>query len=452
MRRFFAENAWVESVVDFGHAKQIFEDADVFPSIIVARKPVNLPAPATARVCSIPREQLRIGDLSAQITTEGFDVERGRLGSDPWSLEPKAVNELLAKIRSSGTTIANLSRVKPYYGIKTGLNEAFLIDTATKESLLAENPKSAELIKPYLRGQDIKRWSPEWAGLWMIFTRRGIDIESYPAIKQHLEAFHIRLEPKPKDWKGGDWPGRKPGSYQWFETQDPVDYWHLLEAPKLIYQDITWRASFCLDTMGTYMNNTVYFLQSSDLWILSVLNSPIGWWYAWRKAQHGKDEALRYFNTFVEEFPIPLPSSEQRESCEQASSRLIELSKGQQDAASSLLDWLKIEHEIPEPSNRLRNPFDLDSDDFIAEIRKVRGRKKPLSLAALRSLRDEHRKTIVPAQALATEARGLEQRISDLVNEAYGLTPDDVRLMWETAPPRMPIKSPLLGDRSKETS
>ncbi len=442
LRRFFAENAWIESVVDFGHAKQIFEDADVFPSIIVARKPTSGPAPATTRVCAIPRELLRINDLSAQIDAEGFDVERSRLTAEAWSLEPKAVVELLEKIQRSGTPIAEFAGAKPFYGVKTGLNEAFLIDTATKNALIANDPRSSEIIKPYLRGQDIKRWSPEWAGLWMIFTRRGIDLDAYPAIERHLSTFRERLEPKPKEWKGGEWKGRKPGAYQWFETQDPVEYWRLFESPKLIYQDITWRASFCLDTRGTFSNNTVYFLPTSDLWVLAVLNSPIGWWFAWRRAQHGKDEALRYFNTFVEYFPIPQPTDGQRESCEVAVVRLVEFSRGQQDTVRSIVDWLKVEHEIAEPSTKIQSPIDLDSDALIAEVRKLRGKKKPLSLAGLRNLREEHERTIVPAQALAREARGLEQQVSDLVNAAYGLTREEVRLMWTTAPPRMPVSEP----------
>src|SRR5690606_27919929 len=74
LRRFFADEAWIESVVDFGHAKQIFEDADVFPSIIVARKPTKAPKPKTARLCVIPREQLRIADLSRQIDTDGCEL------------------------------------------------------------------------------------------------------------------------------------------------------------------------------------------------------------------------------------------------------------------------------------------------------------------------------------------------------------------------------------------
>lgn len=442
LRRFFAEETWVESVVDFGHAKQIFPDADVFPSIIVARKPTEDPPPTETRVCVIPREQLRIDDLSVQIAQEGMKIQRSRFSREAWSLEPRGVHDLLAKIANVGESISDFCGAKPFYGIKTGLNEAFLVDTPVKEALIAEDARSAELLKPYLRGQDIKRWHPEWAGLWMIFSRRNIDIDSYPAVKRHLQQFREQLEPKPKGWQGEGWKGRKPGAYRWFETQDPVEYWRLFEEPKIIYQDITWRASFCLDTCGTLSNNTVYFLSTSDLWVLAVLNSPAGWWFAWRKAQHGKDEALRYFNSFVEGFPIPQPTDGQRESNDSSVERLIEIAKSQQETRGMFLDWLKVEHEIEKPSTKLLSPVSLDSDAFVAEVRRIRGRRQPLSVAALRSLREEHARTIIPAQGLAEEARGLERRISDLVNEAYGLTPEEVRLMWETAPPRMPIDGP----------
>ena len=78
----------------------------------------------------------------------------------------------------------------------------------------------------------------------------------------------------------------------------------------------------------------------------------------------------------------------------------------------------------------------------MAEVKKLRGKKNPLSVAALRSLRDEHTRTIEPARIQAAEALNLERQISDLVNAAYGLTPDEVALMWKTAPPRMPISKP----------
>jgi hypothetical protein len=105
--------------------------------------------------------------------------------------------------------------------------------------------------------------------------------------------------------------------------------------------------------------------------------------------------------------------------------------------------FLLFEYEINEPSTKIQNPIDLDSDAMIAEVKKLRGKKKPLSLAGLRSLREEHEHTIVPTRVIARDARVLEQEVSDLINGAYGLTPAEVELMWGTSPPRMPISAPL---------
>ena len=442
LRRFFAETSWVESVVDFGHAKQFFKDIDVFPCFLVVRCPDNKPEPSKMNICAISGEPFNLADLKTVVSSRMILVERSRFTNEAWQLESKEVSQLIKSTRVAGVPLSEFTGIKPLYGIKTGFNKAFLVDTETKNRLVREDPKSAELLKPYLRGQDIKRWSPEWAGLWMIFTRRGVDIDSYPSIKKHLNMFRDQLEPKPHNWKGGDWIGRKPGSYQWFETQDPVDYWSLFDSPKILYQDITWRSSFCLDTKGTFSNNTVYFLPTADFWVLAVLNSPIGWWFAWREAQHGKDEALRYFNTFVETFPIPKPSIGQQESCEEFVTRLIDLTASQQELKRDLLDWLKVEFDIAEPNTKLQNPIGLSSDDFVHEVKKVRGKSKDLSNPQLKTLRDEYARVIDPARILAEEAKGLELQIHDLVNEAYGLTPEEVRLMWDTAPPRMPIARP----------
>ena len=101
-----------------------------------------------------------------------------------------------------------------------------------------------------------------------------------------------------------------------------------------------------------------------------------------------------------------------------------------------------MEYEIEKPTLKLQSPTDLDCDAFVAEVKKVRGKKKPLSAAGLANLRDEYARSIEPARALAAEALTLENEISNLVNEAYGLTPEEVALMWQTAPPRMPIAGP----------
>ncbi len=442
LRRFFRDQAWVRSVVDFGHAKQIFEEADVFPCIIVAEKPTSEDKPKTARLCTIPREQLRIDDLSVQIEKEGAEMDVEQLAVESWQLEPQAVSGLIQKIRSTGKPLKSFAGVKPLRGIVTGCNEAFLIDSKKRDCIIKADPKSSEIIHPYLRGQDVNRWQSEWAETWIIFTRRGIDIEAYPGVKAHLEQFKQQLEPKPNDWTGGEWPGRKSGTYKWFEIQDSIDYWREFEKPKISYQEIQFHPCYALDTKGFYGNNKTFFITCDDPYLLAVLNSPLMWWHNWRYLPHMKDEALSPLGFLMEALPIAEPTAAIRSATETAVRRLIDITASQQQTQRTVLDWLRVEYAIEKPGNKLQLLTDLDSDTFVAEVKRIRGRKLPITAAGLQALRTEYTHTIEPTRALAAEALNLERTLSDLVNQAYGLTPEEVALMWSTAPPRMPIPPP----------
>ena len=171
---------------------------------------------------------------------------------------------------------------------------------------------ATEIIKPYLRGQDIDRWYAPWRGFWMIVLKSSSD-QSWPWSMEQKNAepifasnypsiydYFVRRNPDEmrKMKKRAD-----QGCY-WWELR-PCSYYALFETSKIIYNDITWTPQFSISANGHYINNTAYLLPTSNRWILSVFNAPIGWWFAWRAAQHGKDEALRYFNTFVESYPIP---------------------------------------------------------------------------------------------------------------------------------------------------
>ena len=107
-----------------------------------------------------------------------------------------------------------------------------------------------------------------------------------------------------------------------------------------------------------------------------------------------------------------------------------------------MLDWLKVEYAIEKPSNKLLAATDLDSDTWVGEVKRIRGKKLPLTAAGVHGLRDEYIRIIEPARALAAETMKLERTLSDLVNQAYGLTPVEIALLRQTAPPRMPIPTP----------
>jgi hypothetical protein len=155
-----------------------------------------------------------------------------------------------------------------------------------------------------------------------------------------------------------------------------------------------------------------------------------------------KDEALAPNPTVLESLPIAQPTDRVREKVDAAVRRLVDLTRTQQATRRDLLDWLRVEYEVAKSTMKLQSPFELDSEVFVAEVRKVRGKKKPLSAPALKGLRDEYCRSVEPARALAAEAARLENDVAGLVNEAYGLTPEEVALMWATAPPRMPVGGP----------
>ena len=445
LRRFFSEKAWVRSVVDFGHAKQIFVEADVFPSIIVVEKPTEAPKPKTARLCTIPREQLRIDDLSVQIEREGAELDLTQLRGEGWQLEPVDVVQLLSKIEGAGKPLKELGGVKAYRGILTGLNEAFLIDDACKRKLIAEHEGCREVIKPYVRGSDLGRWNSDWAHLWMIVLPSSND-RAWPwadlgeaaeaKFKAEYPSLHRHLKPLEEPLRKRQDKGR-----YWWELRSCA-YWDAFEKPKIFYQEIQFHPSYSLDTAGRFGNNKTFFLSTDDLFLLAVLNSPLMWWHNWRYLPHMKDEALSPVAFRMEELPIAEPTPSIREASEKAVRRLIEIASCQQQTQRTLLDWMRVEYAIEKPSNKLLAVTELDSDTWVGEVKRIRGKKLPLTAAGVRGLRDEYTRSIEPARALAAETLSLERTLSDIVNQAYGLTPTEIDLMWQTAPPRMPI-SPL---------
>lgn len=252
-------------------------------------------------------------------------------------------------------------------------------------------------------------------------------------------ALHARFKPMEAQLRERQDKGR-----YWWELRSCA-YYKRFDEPKLIYNDITWRQQFFLDRDQRFVNNTLYFVPHVDYWLVSVMNAPIGWWFAWRTLEHGKDEALRYFTAAIEQYPVPAsPGSGQADS---SVSALERISAERAASSRAIADWYRAEHGITDPGTKLADPFALDADGFVAELRRARGRKSPLSPAGVQAVRAAWREQVAPVQARLREAERLERELSDLVNAAYGLTPEEEALMWATAPPRMPIPPPVRSGR-----
>jgi hypothetical protein len=362
-------------------------------------------------------------------------------------LEHPAVDALMAKIRRVGVPLVDFAGVKPYRGILTGCNEAFLISQETRDRIVREDPSSIAIIKPLIRGRDIKRWSPKKSNDYIILSLRGIEIEKFPSVLKHLEGFRDQLEPKPPDWSlrlSSKWKGRKSGKYQWYEIQDTVDYQNLFEESKIIYPDITWspQFSFVKDTM--YFVNTGYLIPSVDRYLCSVLNSPVLWSYMWRCLPHGKDDALRLFSPDIMSLPIASVGLTENQVAEEFVDKLVELVKENQETFSSVMSWLQMEAGLEKPSKKLLAFDTMSVKEFKEEVSKCAKKGTSRSRQKYDEISDIYNETTPGIWQNNSQIRQLEHRLSDLVNQAYQLTPDEIALLWKTAPPRMPIDPPDL--------
>jgi hypothetical protein len=303
-------------------------------------------------------------------------VKLASLDNSGWSLADEKMHALLAKLKGAGVPLDEYVQGKLYYGIKTGLNEAFVIDEATRERLIAEDDNSAELIKPFLAGRDIKRYEQPKSDKYLIFTRRGINIENYPAIKRYLSQFKEMLMPKPKDWAGTEWKGRKPGSYQWFEIQDTIDYYNEFEKPKIIIPAIVQNASYAFDEAGFLSNDKTSIIAAKDLYLLGILNSKIADIVVHSISSTKQGGYFEYKPMYVSQIPI----------------RPINLS----------------------------DPFDVNRHDrMVLLVDLMLSLNKQLAEA-----RTSHEQTLLKRQIKATD-----DQIDQLVYELYGLTEEEVRIV-----------------------
>lgn len=273
LRRWFKEQQ-INQIIDFGDLP-VFQNATTYPCIIVASKSSREYGNRTLDSFVVDVKTLQFESLKTYIDENKQSLILDKLEDSGWHLGNEGEQALLKKLQSVGIPLGDYVKGKIFRGVLTGLNEAFVIDEATKNKLIEQDERSVEVIKPFLVGRDIRRYQTPSSNKYLLFTRRGINIENYPAIKKHLLAYKEKLMPKPKDWKG-EWKGRKPGTYLWYEIQDSTDYYHQFEEEKILWPGISSEVTaFSFDNQKFYGNDNNQLIISSDKFLLGILNSTI---------------------------------------------------------------------------------------------------------------------------------------------------------------------------------
>ncbi len=230
LRDFFAKNVNPILLVDFAGVK-VFDSATVDTNIMLFEKAKNSGKTKSCIATSLTKDGLsNLSDFVQQNSSECCFTN-----NDSWVILSPIEQSIKRKIEAVGVPLKDWN-ISINYGIKTGFNDAFIVSGAKRDEILAncktveEREKTAELIRPILRGRDIKRYSYEYADLYLIatFPAKHYDIEKYPAVKDYLLSFGMeRLEQTGKEHtiKGEKIKARKKTNNKWFETQDSISYW-----------------------------------------------------------------------------------------------------------------------------------------------------------------------------------------------------------------------------------
>jgi hypothetical protein len=362
LRRHLRTRAEIETVVDFGD-RQIFQGVTTYPAIVTMRR-----APRTVeagqdgdlrflRIASpVPK------DLGRAFRADAIAMPRARLGDGSWQFENDTLAALRAKVAVGKKTLGEVYG-QPLYGIKTGLNEAFIVSSERRDELVARDARSAELLIPFLRGENVKRWRVESENLFLINTPKGrVRIDDFPAIRDHLLPFKDRLEARAT-------------KQEWFELQQAqFAYQPRMAKGKIAYQDICNKNPFVLDREGFYLANTCYFIDADDSSLAAYLNSRLPWFF-WRNlTTTARGGYLRLFSEFIEQTPIPSWNEKvNREldrfcaTASEASSQKFFLQKSFRRRIADLCP----PGRRPKLTKRLREWWTLDFAAFRVEIKKT---------------------------------------------------------------------------------
>ena len=282
LRRVLKKHAAVLRIVDFGGLAVFANAKDTYVCIPLLAKEAQ---PRRVEVSRVDSGAIR--DLSEHVAANHFAIPQDRLSPEAWALKSDEEAAAFAKVMRAGTSLGAYLKGKMFYGVKTGLNEAFEISDQQRAKILKVSPESAALIKPFLGGQDIRRYLVENNGRHLIvipsgWTRRQMArakdnpadyseraawnwlFRLHPQIADHLKSFAEALRKR-----------QDKGDY-WWELR-PCDYYQYFDSAKIIFPDICKAPRFVLDRTGLYLANTAYCLGTGDPYLLGVLNSRLFW-------------------------------------------------------------------------------------------------------------------------------------------------------------------------------
>lgn len=424
-RAFLKARFQLDRLLDFGELP-VFEDAAVMPHILLATR-VDGGGAGPLRFAQIPRLPQSDTDLETLDATHGHAVPDTQLSGDGWLLVNETQGTAFAARKQKGITLRDYLGETPIcWGIKTGLNEAFWITQAQRDAMVAKNPEAAQILKPLVIGDEVRRWAlRQDEPRFLIYTPKNRFTETefqdrFPAVAKHLKPF--RSFEKNGKTLGLD---HRATRQAWFELQQAQEaYEPFFAGEKLLWPEIALEPRWMLETKGAeaFPNNKCFFIPAKDLHLLGVLNASSTWRHLSEIASSLGSPAdggrLELREHTVEKLFIPQPSQKVAALAE----RLLGLATTTESHRRSFLRFLRQDApwQLATAGEKLETFWELDETTVVAEALKRRNKQlKEPTLGDRDFLKRAWREAREPILDLRGQIATLETELDAAVDAAW---------------------------------
>ena len=403
----------IEEIVNM-NKMDVFDDAIADPSIFLFTNSLNFNHPLKYK-CPV-----NIDELYNQLS-ENF--EKGKFEKDMWRFSSNKNQGIIDKFKSGETTIKDYTIGGVYYGIKTGLNQAFIITEEERTKIIDQDKNSDIIVRKMVEGDDFKRWHLNHSGRYLLATGYDLDIEQdYVGVYNHLLQFKDLLI-KRQDKGKTHWNLRSCG------------YYDKLEKPKIIYYHTAINHNFYFDEEGYYISANCYFIGNADRYLQCILNSKLFNFIKYFLFPHFGDvensRGVRLDGNIMNNLPLKDISNSKKLVFNDLAVSLTNQSRILENLRLKLVNYISSNWEGIKFSRKLSTWYQLDFSDFIKELNKAIKITKgaPLSKKEEFEWMDLFEENKKHALELKTQIDQTDKEIDRMVYELYGLTQEEIQIV-----------------------
>lgn len=435
--RNYLKNFKIQQIVNYGELK-IFEDASTEPAIIIIENIDSDGFLYYSRITNIREAQ--------ELNYDFIEYKVEELKETIWKFTSPIIKSVLDKFHDTEMDLDDYTNGGVKYGIKTGLNNAFIIDNETKNQIVKSDFKSAQILKKMVEGDDFGRWHLNHSGRYMIATGYDVDIPKlYKGVFNHLKNFEDKLKKRKDQGKN-------------FYNLRSCDYYEELEKPKLIYYHTAKTHGFYYDIEGYYISANCYFISNADRYLQCILNSKLFdtvkkfLFPAFGDSENGG--RVRLDANKMTKLPILDVSDDVKYKFDLLANRISSSSRDFENISIKFQNYLKQTFQLEKLSKKLQNWHELEFGDFIKELNKAikannKLRAKQVAEGVTSSAVEKSQPLEIPtltkkdefewldlfednkqkAQALQTQINQTDKEIDAMVYELYGLTDEEITIV-----------------------